>query len=374
MQYITGKQRLSWLIRLILFMLAIYFFLVGIELFGDSIELLGKEKAEGLFNNLSNPFAALAVGILATVMVQSSSATTSAVVAAVSTGALDLNTAVPIVMGANVGTTITGTLVAFAHITKGVEFRRAFAGATIHDIFNLMCVLIFLPLQLMTGFFTKAAEFLVKPLMGTSVEFHSPIKAIVKYPSGWIQSVFQDGFHLSGFWLSFILFVIALAIVIVALIQVTQNMKKLMAERIEEWMNRVLKKSGVLGLVIGAGVTALVQSSSITTSLLVPMFGAGVLTVEAGFPILLGANIGTTITAILAAMIGSPQGLAIALVHLLFNLCGVLVFFPFRPIRLIPLKLADRLAGACVKNRIWVFVYILGVFVAMPLLGIMIWK
>ena len=171
------------------------------------------------------------------------------------------------------------------------------------------------------------------------------------------------------------LIVTALAMILLALIAITKNMRRLMADKIEEWINRVLKKSGLLGLAIGAGTTALVQSSSITTSLLIPMFGAGVLALEAGFPIMIGANIGTTVTALLAATVAiGPAGLTIALVHLLFNLAGTLIFFPFRPMRQIPIKLAEKLADLTVKNRVWVLVYILGTFVLAPVLGIFIWR
>jgi sodium-dependent phosphate cotransporter len=151
-------------------------------------------------------------------------------------------------------------------------------------------------------------------------------------------------------------------------------MQVLMADRIEQWINRVLRRSGLLGLAIGTVVTALIQSSSITTSLLVPMFGAGVLTLEAGFPIMLGANIGTTVTAILAATVAGPEGLAIALVHLLFNLAGTLIFFPIKPMRRIPIRLAEKLADLCVRNRIWVVVYLALVFFLVPLAGIILWK
>jgi len=136
----------------------------------------------------------------------------------------------------------------------------------------------------------------------------------------------------------------------------------------------VLTRSGLLGLAIGAIVTALVQSSSITTSLLVPIFGAGILTLEAGFPIMIGANIGTTVTAILAAAVWGPEALTIAVVHLLFNLSGTAIFFPFKFMRRIPIRMAEGLATLAVRNRIWVVAYILGVFVLLPVLGIWIWK
>ena len=177
-----------------------------------------------------------------------------------------------------------------------------------------------------------------------------------------------------GSWVSLPLFAIAITLVIVSLIVITKNMRHILADRIEEWLNRILKKRGYLGLIIGAVITALVQSSSITTSLLIPMFGAGVLKIEAGFPIMLGANIGTTFTALIASLVAGPAGLAIALVHLLFNLTGTLIFFPIRFMRRIPIRLAEMLAELTIKNRIWAFLYLGTTFVLIPILGIFLWR
>jgi sodium-dependent phosphate cotransporter len=147
-----------------------------------------------------------------------------------------------------------------------------------------------------------------------------------------------------------------------------------MADRIEEWLNRVLRRSGLLGLAIGTVITMLVQSSSITTSLLIPMFGAGVLSLEAAFPIMLGANLGTTITAILAASVTGPLGMTIAMVHLLFNLTGTCIFLPVKRVRRIPIFLAERLAEIATENRAWALAYVIGMFIVAPVLGIIIWK
>ena len=359
--------------------LMVYLFLVAIELFGQAMKMLGRDAADALFSGLENPFAGLAVGVLATVLVQSSSVTTCSIVAMVANG-LPLAFAVPMVMGANIGTSITNTLVSLGHVTQNAAFRRAFAGATVHDLFNFLTVLILFPLELATGFLRHGAEILVKvltclvPMEGGAGTFKSPVKTAVKWAAKGITSILEDGLGVQGRILAGLLFLIALVLVICSLIVITKNMKILMADRIEEWLNRVLRRRGILGLVIGAVITMTVQSSSITTSLLIPMFGAGVLALEAGFPIMLGANIGTTITALLAASVTGPLGLTIALVHLLFNLTGILIFFPFRFMRRIPIRLAEMLADLAVANRVWVLVYILGTFVVLPLLGILIWR
>ncbi len=370
-------RRVRWLARLVLFALMLYMFLGAIELFKNGIGMAGAGTAKSLLSGLENPFAGLAVGILATALVQSSSVTTSIVVASVASGQLELQHAVPVVMGANIGTSITCALVSLGHITRGHEFRRAFAGATAHDIFNLLTVLVLFPLELATGYLRITAKWLVEalPFQAVGGEFHSPVKTAVGWLADFIQWSVQQATGLpEGGLLAGILAGLAAAMVVAALVVITGNMRVLMADRIEQWLNRVLRRSGLLGLAIGAGITAVVQSSSITTSLLVPMFGAGVLALEAGFPIMIGANIGTTITALLASTVTGPAGLTIAVVHLLFNLSGTLLFFPLKFMRRIPIALAEKLGDAATRNRIWVLVYIVGVFIVVPVLGILIWK
>ncbi len=375
-----ASHRLPWFPRLLLFVLMLYLFLGAIKLLEESFDVFGVENlATHLLGGLENPFAGLAVGILATALLQSSSATTCIVVGMVGKGVLPLEYAVPVVMGANIGTSVTNTMVSLGHITQDAPFRRAFAGATVHDLFNLMTVAILFPLELTTHFLRNSSVALVgfffeSGASGEAAGFNSPIKTAVKAFAKAIRWFFEDGLGIQGTALGVILAIVSLALVVFSLVMITKNMRVLMADKIEVWLNRVLKRSGLLGLAIGIVITMLVQSSSITTSLLIPMFGAGVLKLENGFPIMVGANIGTTVTALLAASVTGPLGLQIAIVHLLFNLTGTLIFFPIKPIRRIPIMAAEKLAEMAARNRIWVVIYLAGVFVVIPLLGILIWK
>ena len=361
----VAVARVAWLFALL------YLFLVAVELFGGSFKALGKDAAASLGDAVDNPLTGLFVGMLATVMVQSSSVTTAAIVGLVGTNAIALPWAIPMVMGANIGTTVTNTLVSLAYVNRRDEFRRAFAGATVHDFFNLLTVAIMFPLEVATGLLEKSATFIVAhmPAMGEGATFKSPVKTAVK----WLAKLIEGGWEYvgaSGGWLAAAMLLTALVIIMLSLRSITINMKLLMARRIEVMLNRVLRRSGLLGIVIGALITISVQSSSITTSLLVPMFGAGVLTVEAGFPIMVGANIGTTVTALLAATVTGPLGLTIAIVHLLFNVCGTLLFFPFKVMRRIPVRLAEWLADLAIVNRGWVIAYVLVIFIMLPAVGV----
>jgi len=368
------KSRLPVVGRVLLFLALLFVFLVAIELLSGSMKVAGSDTARSILQGLDNPFAGLAAGILATVLVQSSSVSTSTVVALVGAGQLSVANAIPIVMGANIGTSVTSTLIALGHVTRSDEFRRAFAGATVHDFFNLLAVAIFLPLELATGYMEYTATWLVSlGITGTDTGFHNPATAAVKATAAGIQHGLAS-LGLAGGWLAILMLLIALIQIMGALYFITKLMKSLLADRIEEWLNRVLEQKGMIGLVIGVATTMAVQSSSITTSLLIPMFAAGVLSLEAGFPLVVGANIGTTITAILAATVTNQAGMTIAFVHFLFNASGAALFLPIPPLRRLPLQCARWLANAATRSRVWVLIYLGTVFVAIPLLGILIWK
>jgi sodium-dependent phosphate cotransporter len=368
------RQVPPWARILLLFGL-LYGFLVAIGLMSSAFKILGEGHAGGLFEGVSSPFAALAVGILATVLVQSSSVTTSTIVALCGSGQLDIGTAVPMIMGANIGTTVTNTLVSIGSVRRSEEFRRAFACATVHDVFNYCAVAILLPLELSTHFMQRTAVVLTDFIStGDGVTYKSPIKAVVKAGTKSIQAGLE-ALSLEGGMLTTGLLVVALAMIFLCLNFITKNMRALLVSRIEAGLNSVLAKSGVLGMLIGLLITVSVQSSSITTSLLVPLCAAGILTLPNAYPITLGANIGTTVTALLASMAAdSSLGLTIALVHLLFNLSGTLLFYPIPAMRQIPIRGARRLAHLAVQNKLWLLVYVVVAFVLIPGLGIFLFN
>jgi len=275
------------------------------------------------------------------------------------------------IMGANIGTTITNTIVSLGHIRQGGAFRRAFAAATVHDFFNLILVAIMLPLELMTGVLERSATTLSAQFSGVGgVErMDDPLKRLVKAGEKPIRELVESS-GLEGGALSLVLVAVALALIAVCLVQITRNMRILISGRLEAAMNRTLGRSGILGIVVGAVLTVSVQSSSITTSLLVPMCAAGILSLKNAFPIMLGANIGTTVTGLLASLAtDSSTGLTIALVHTLFNLAGVLLIYPIPYFRNVPIRLARGLAIKAQRNPAWVLAYVVGVFVVTPLLG-----
>ena len=365
----------TWARSVLVFAL-IYIFLVGVSSLESGIKVMGADTQASLFESVNNPIAGLFVGILGTVLVQSSSASTSVVVGLVASGALGVDAAVPMIMGANIGTTVTNTLVSLGSIRQSDEFKRAFAAATVHDFFNLLAVAILLPIELLTGALSNIATSITEALGGSAgSEWKSPIKKWVKEPVGWLKDGLGD-LGLEENFLGTSMVLIGLVIVLAALTFITKNMKKLVADRVERSLNAVLGSGGgAVAMMLGLVITVAVQSSSITTSIMVPLAAAGVVTLRNIFPVTLGANVGTTITALLAALAsGSVDALTIALVHTTFNVIGIVLLYPMPRIRMIPLRAAERMADLAVERHTMAVAYVITLFIVIPLIGVAIFR
>jgi sodium-dependent phosphate cotransporter len=373
----STRRNIPVRIRVILVLILLYLFLVGVKALESGIKSFGADFTDSLFAGVSNPLAGLFAGVLATVLVQSSSVSTATIVGLVGAGTLSVPLAVPMIMGANIGTTVTNTLASLGYLRRSTEFRRAFAGATMHDFFNLLAVAVLLPIELATKFLSKSAEALAGLLgRSTNIGFEtpdSPIKAAVKAPVKLLEDIFE-GLGAGDTLMGILLLITGLALIFLALAYITHNMKLVVAGRVERSMNAVLAKGGgVTAMAIGLVMTVAVQSSSITTSVLIPMIAAGILTLANAFPITLGANVGTTVTALLASLATErPEGLVIALTHTLFNLSGILLFYPIPQLRRIPPFLAQKLAKVAEVRKSLVIVYVIGGFVLAPIVGILI--
>ena len=356
--------------RLGLALFFLFVFLIGVKALETGISTFGSDLVDQVFSSVASPIAGLAAGVLATVLVQSSSVTTATIVGLVGSGILPVETAVPMVMGANIGTTVTNTLASLGHIRQRAYFQRAFAAATIHDYFNLLAVAILLPLEVGFGLISKIANGVASVVGGSLPEVgtgSSPIKSAIKAPVTWLRNLFEtlgwDGAQ------GTLLLVLGILAIFLSLWMITRQMKAVMSGRLENAINRILGKgAGITALFAGLVMTVAVQSSSITTSILVPLVAAGVLTLRNAFPVTLGANIGTTVTALLASIAAeSADGLVIALAHVTFNVLGILIIYPWLPMRAIPLWLAERTAEIAVRRKWLVAVYVIGLFVVVPL-------
>ncbi|MDH3744363.1 MAG: Na/Pi symporter [Acidobacteriota bacterium] len=352
----------STVLRAVLLALLLYGFFLGLDLMGLAFKLFGKGFAETLIESTANPFVGLFIGILATTLVQSSSTTTSMTVALVAAGGLTIEGAIPIIMGANIGTSVTNTLVSLAHVNRREEFRRAFAGATVHDFFNWLAVLVFLPLEMTTHYLARTSTYLASALEGVGgTKLFNPLKAIVRPLAKWVQDVLSDSGAL--------VLAAGVLLLILCLKFLVDLLKVVMTGRAEGVLHRTLFRSAPAAIVAGVLMTVMVQSSSITTSVMVPLVGAGVVTLRQVFPYTIGANIGTTVTAMLAALsTGSTASVTVAFAHLLFNLSASAVIYLPPPVRAIPLALAEAVGRIGAENRLLAAVYILGLFFALPIL------
>ena len=353
----------------------LFVFLMGVRGLGDGFTLLGKDLLDSFFKATSNPFVGLMVGLLATTLMQSSSVTTSMIVALVAApeNPLPVMNAVPMIMGANIGTTVTNTIVALAHIGRPEEFRRAFAVATCHDFFNFIAVIVLLPLEIATGFLSKTAAVFAGGLAnsGAGLKLDNPLKTALEAALDPIQSVLSS-LSESDVTQGVLLILISGVLIFVALLQIVKVMRAAMLSKAESSIEKVLGRSAILGMTVGVLVTGMVQSSSITTSLLVPLAGAGLLTLEQAFPVTLGANIGTTLTALMASLaVSGPNaeaGVVIALTHLMFNLAGTALIYPVAAVRRLPLTAARKLADVAVGSKVLAIVYVAVLFYALPAL------
>jgi sodium-dependent phosphate cotransporter len=339
---------------------------------GSAFKGLGRGFAESLFQSQASPFIGLFIGILATGLIQSSSTTTSLVVGMVAAGTfgndpkLAVAAAVPYIMGANIGTSITNTIVSLGHIVNKEEFKRAFSASVVHDFFNILAVIVIFPLELAFGVISKFAMTLSSILVGGGGgTFTSPIKFITKPTVKWIENLFQQQAVIEP---SVLLLIVALGALFFSLRNLTKLIKSLVMFRLQAFFDTHIFKTTIRAVLFGVLITILVQSSSITTSLVIPLAGAGILNLRQIFPYTLGANIGTTITSLLASMVsGTIAPLAVALSHLTFNILGIGLLYPIKAIREIPIRLAEWFSDLATRNKIYPILYILIVFFLIPL-------
>jgi len=413
----NGTRALPAPLRAVFVLVALYVFAVAVTLMGSAFKMLGHGVAEDVLAWAHNPIMGLFVGLFMTAVVQSSSTVTTMIVTAVAGGLVPMPVAVPMVMGANIGTTVTNSLVAMGAVLRREEFERSIAAATVHDFFNVLAVAMLLPAEIVVqatgllrtvpagqpvgvlGWLGDTVSRLVpesaaslgveKGSGGFEFIFKEPSTGVLDRLSAW----FSEGAcetakalakaagaddapaHLAraASWTGGLGVVIGLAALSVCLVVISKNMRVLVVDRFEgAFGGRVLQNPAAC-IAIGIVFTVLVQSSSITTSILVPVAAAGLLRLRQVFHVTLGANIGTTCTGLLAALFllaggeqGARLGLSIALVHVMFNVLGMTLVLGLPILRDVPVRLAKRFAAVCVERKLVAVGYIVGLFFAGP--------
>jgi len=339
---------------------ALIIFLFALDLMISSLQHMGESAAEAIILATSNPFTGLFIGLLVTAIIQSSSTTTAMAVALVASGSITLEGAVPIIMGANVGTTITSTIVSLGFITKKKEFRRAVAAGTYHDFFNILTVVILFPLEFYYGVLSSSSQYIAtrffdEPIGITTTDFSilSLFKPVVQFlvdhiPYGFILTIFSFSL-LFGSILFF-----------------RKVLSDLLGFGSQGALQRFIFQHPLKSFGWGLVITAAIRSSTVTTSLVVPLVAKKVVRLRSAVPFILGANIGTTITAFIAAMFNSNAAISIAIAHFLFNFIGVIIFFPIPYVKEIPINLANGLGRLTLRYRLAGFLYLLLTFFFIP--------
>ena len=341
------------ILKAVYFLLLLYLFFFSIDLMSAAFKMAGRGFAEQLVATASDPLAGLLIGFLATSLIQSSSTTTTIVVGLVASGAVSISVAIPIVMGANIGTTVTNTIVSMGHVTRSHEFERAFAAATVHDFFNVLAATTLLPLEVLFHPIERTAVFVESIFEGAGgLKLASPLKLMVEPLANLVTGAVPHQIPL---------LIIALVLLFFALSQMMRIMRGAVLERLEGLFSRVLFRNDAASFSLGLVATATVQSSSATTSLIVPLAGTGVLSLRQIYPYTLGANVGTTVTAILASLsTGNPAAVTVALAHLTFNFMGIAIFYPLKALPIWMATKAGAIAGSSRRNSaLAILVYLL---------------
>lgn len=345
----------------IMMLLALLLFIFAIDLLTVAMSHLNNDLAESILLATRNPFVSLFIGLLMTALIQSSSTVTASVVAVVASGHLSLEQAVPMVMGANIGTTLTSTLVSLSYIMSKREFKRAFSAGMLHDIFNISTVIILLPLEIYFRFLSKVS-ISIAHFFTTDESLSAPIvynKVFTRPISEWISETVN---------IPFVTMILSVFLVFAAIKILSTAVYKAFVVNSFQDINKLIFKNPYMAFIYGTFFTAAVQSSTVTTSLVVPLVANKKVSVKKAFPFIIGANIGTTITAAIAAIYKTEAAIALALVHFLFNFIGALIFLPFPTLRNIPVVLAMYMGKRTVKSKFLGFAYILLTFFIIPFL------
>ena len=238
----------NWFVLLAL----VYLMLLAVSMIGSGFKFATADHARGLFEFASNPVMGLIIGMVSTALIQSSSTVTSIIVAMVA-GGLPVPIAVPMIMGANIGTSITNTIVSLGHVARKDEFRRAFHAATIHDFFNVMSVMIFLPLEMATGILEKSSQYLVSLLqMDNSVAMSgvNPVKAVTEPVVHWVT---EGLLFLPSVYPGVVKILLGVVLIVASITLMGKVMKVLMVGRAKDILHTSIGKGPVSGITSGAG-------------------------------------------------------------------------------------------------------------------------
>lgn len=376
---LTGRPRKAaeWLSVAV----AVYVLITAVSVIGSGFQTATGDQAAEIFSFAANPLVGLVIGILATALTQSSSTTTSIVVGMVA-GGLPLPMAIPMLMGANVGTTMTSTLVSLGAAGDREQFRRGFSAASVHDMYNLLAVAIFFPLEMMFGLLERVAVWFAglttgadAGIIATGFTFVGDAVSAVTDPGADLVETVLTGL-LPPLYAGIAMLLIGVALILLVIRFIASMLQVLMVGKAETVFHNAIGRGPLSGVGSGLLITVMVQSSSTTTSLAVPLAASGKFSLWQIYPFTVGANIGTTMTALIAAFgfsgVEGTAAMTAAAVHLFFNLFAASLIFAVPILRPLPVVGARWLGDLGAKNKLYVVAWLGGLFIVLPALLIAI--
>ena len=354
---------ITWIVRIILILSIILLFLLAIDLMIYALSSIGLGAARELIKVAEIPFISLFIGLLTTALIQSSSTVTSIAVAMVASGTISLNMGIFVIMGANIGTTLTSDIISLSYITSKNKFRLALSAGVVHDFFNILTTVIIFPLEyyykILSGSAMYITHFLGVKTPTPDMIVTKPVYSIIKPLTDGIANLVGN---------DWIVAIIGILLLFAAIKLFSRYSYKLLIGKSKDKLQSYIFSNPFKSFSWGVLFTGALQSSSITTSLTVPLVATRKVSLSDVFPFVMGANIGTTITALLAAIFKSEAAVSLAIAHLVFNLIGVLIFLPFAQIRNFPVMLAKKFGMLASDNRLIGFFYIILTFFLIPFL------
>jgi sodium-dependent phosphate cotransporter len=341
---------------------ALILFLFALEVMVSSLSHLGKGLSDTILLATNDPFVGLFIGLLVTAILQSSSTTSALVVALVATSSLPLESAIPIIMGANIGTTITAMIVSLGFIPKKKEFKRATAAGAYHVFFNLLTTLILFPLEYHHGFLSKLSSHISGYLIFTPRSSFQPTTNTPGFIDQLVASfvnIVPSPFFVSG---------IALVLLFISILMFRKLISDLLKAKSPDAFSKFFFMNPWKSFGWGMVTTAAIRSSTITTSVVVPIVAKKIAKLRQAAPFIMGANVGTTITAMIAAFFygTTTSAISIAMAHFLFNFLGVILFMFIPGIKSIPINLSEGLGRLSMRYRMAGIVFLLLIFFIIP--------
>ncbi|KAH7945905.1 hypothetical protein HPB49_017050 [Dermacentor silvarum] len=398
-----------------------YLFLVSLDLLSSAFKLFAGHQSSirgPKSDVIRNPVVGIMTGLLVTVLVQSSSSSTSITISLVGSQLLSVKQAIPIVMGANLGSSVTSSVAALSQVTRRDELRRAFAVATAHGLFNWLTLVVLLPFEVTFAFLESSSRMAVEALdRKHRLLRYNHLRALTRPLTSFIiqleeakppQRMTAERSDSSGIVINtvrtccafngsrcvrpcqnalarlqlsdqtagLVLLFFSLLLLLGCLSLLARTLSP--ALRLQVALSRVPQGllEGYACLCLGLLATLVMQSStalSSTLALLAASAGDRMANLQRAYPVLVGANIGTTSTGLLAALAGdpTPETLQLALCHSFFNVYGALLFYPV-PFMRFPLPLAQLLAATAAQYRWFAVAYLLLVFLTLPLLALVL--